>query len=323
MRQALKSTAQELFHRAGGLGLVRRKNRHAARILMYHRFRDAAPLEAQCVHLCQHYAPIALRELSEHLESGQAFPSNSVAITVDDGYRDFLDVAFPIFSRHRIPVTVFLVTDFLDGKAWLWPDVVKYAFERTALNNVQMELPNGRRFFFSLASPESRSRAARSTCEEAKNLVNPDRVWFVDRICKELEVVLPPKAPENDRPLGWDEVRSLARSGMEIGAHTKTHPILSRISDRRGLGDEIAGSKLRIEEELNQPVLHFCYPNGRSDDINEDVVAAVREASFRTAVTTESGLNSQRSDALRLRRIGVEPDYPDLFFHQCAAGFRV
>lgn len=323
MRQILKSTAQKLFHRAGGLHLVRRKNRHAARILMYHRFSDPAPLETQCIYLKQHYELLSMLELSEHLQSGRAFPPNTVVITVDDGYRDFLKVAFPVFSTYDIPVTVFLVTDFLDRKVWLWPDVVQYAFEHAAQTRAEIEIANGSRLSLPLDSTVFRLRAARLAIEEAKTLTNRDRLLFVDNLKERLHVKLPQETSEHYQPLHWDEVRSLARSRVEFGAHTRTHPILSKMSDNRELRDEIVGSKKRIEEELGLPVFHFCYPNGRAADISDAAVAVVRDANFRTAVTTEGGLNLKGSNSLLLRRIGVEPDLPELYFRQCVAGFRV
>jgi peptidoglycan/xylan/chitin deacetylase (PgdA/CDA1 family) len=323
MRRVLKSTARQLFHRAGGLQLVRRKNRHAARILMYHRFSDPAALETQCIHLKKHYELLSMLELSEHLQSGRAFPPNTVVITVDDGYRDFLKVAFPILSTYDIPVTVFLVTDFLDGKVWLWPDVVKYSFEHTAHTRAEIEIANGRLLSLPLDSSVFRRQAARLAIEEAKTLTNRDRIYFVGKLREQLQVTLPQETPEHYQPLHWDEVRSLARSGVEFGAHTRTHPILSKMSDNRELRDEIVGSKKRIEEELSLPVFHFCYPNGRAADISDAAVAVVRDANFRTAVTTEGGLNLKFSNCLLLRRIGVEPDLPELYFRQCVAGFRV
>jgi peptidoglycan/xylan/chitin deacetylase (PgdA/CDA1 family) len=323
MRRFLKSTAQHLFHSAGGLHLVRRKNRHAARILMYHRFSDPTSLATQCIYLKQHYKLLSMLELSEHLQSGGAFPPNTAVITVDDGYRDFIKIAFPVFSAHNIPVTVFLVTDFLDKKVWLWPDVVKYAFERTARTNAEIETGNGRRLSLPLDSSVYRQQAARLAIEEAKQLTNCDRLFFVDNLKEQLQVELPQEIPEHYQPLRWDEVRSLARSRVEFGAHTRTHSILSKMSDNRELRNEIFGSKKRIEEELSQPVFHFCYPNGRAADISDAAVAVVRDANFRTAVTTEGGLNLNCGNRLLLRRIGVEPDLPELYFRQCVAGFRV
>jgi hypothetical protein len=44
-------------------------------------------------------------------------------------------------------------------------------------------------------------------------------------------------------------------------------PDLSALADPEELREEIAGSKARIESELDRPVLHFCYPNGKMRDI--------------------------------------------------------
>jgi len=68
---------------------------------------------------------------------------------------------------------------------------------------------------------------------------------------------------------------------------------------------------------------HFCYPNGSLSDISSAAVQVARHAGFRTAVTTEPGLISGSADVMRLRRIGVAPDYDDYYFAECAAGMHV
>lgn len=321
--QILKTTAKRLFDNGGGLHLVRWKNRNAVRILMYHRFADSASLQAQCLYLRQHYTMLSMRRLSESLVSEQPVPAHSVVVTIDDGYRDFLKVAFPIFMKYGIPVTVFLVSDFLDGKVWLWPDIVKYAFEHTPQENVVLDIPQAGLISFVLTSPILRLRASHLLIEQAKRLKNQDRLFLIDYLTRRLEVNWPREIPEHFKPLSWDEVRMLAQAGVEFGAHTKTHPILSKISDDGEMHNEIEGSKKRIEEALDTAVLHFCYPNGRTADISAVAVSAVRAADFQTAVTTERGLNLKSSDRFLLRRIGVEPNFPELYFRECVAGFRV
>jgi peptidoglycan/xylan/chitin deacetylase (PgdA/CDA1 family) len=115
----------------------------------------------------------------------------------------------------------------------------------------------------------------------------------------------------------------MAAAGIEFGAHTRTHPILSRVTSAEELADEIAGSKRQIELQLGRPVDHFCYPNGSNEDFGADAVAAVRAAGFRTAVTTEKGINYPGAAGFRLVRIGVEPGLDQDYFERCAAGFRV
>jgi hypothetical protein len=67
-------------------------------------------------------------------------------------------------------------------------------------------------------------------------------------------------------------------------------------------------------------VIHFCYPNGRPEDISEEAVACVRQAGFETAVTTETGLNYPGADLHRLKRIPADPEYPDFYFEEVVAG---
>jgi peptidoglycan/xylan/chitin deacetylase (PgdA/CDA1 family) len=134
---------------------------------------------------------------------------------------------------------------------------------------------------------------------------------------------LPEQAPAEYEALRWDEVREMAAAGIDFGAHTRTHPILSRLAGERELAGEIGGSKRQVEQQVGRPVEHFCYPNGSTEDVGRGAVEATRAAGFRTAVMTESGLNYVGGDRFRLLRIGVEPGLDGGYFQRCAAGFRV
>ena len=118
----------------------------------------------------------------------------------------------------------------------------------------------------------------------------------------------------------WEEVREAAAGGIEFGAHTRSHPILSRLGGEDELHAEIAGSKRRIEEQLGSEVDHFCYPNGSLTDFTPAAVQAVHAAGFRTATTTVPGFVTAGADALLLSRFGVASDYEARYFAECAAG---
>jgi len=149
-----------------------------------------------------------------------------------------------------------------------------------------------------------------------------DRRELVDSLPRLLKSEIPEQAPPDYRSLSWDEVRSLAASGVEFGAHTKTHPILSALTDPEELREEIAGSKVRIESELDRPVLHFCYPNGKMRDIGPAAAEAVRAAGMRTAVTAEPGLNHGHQDAFLLHRVAADPSQEAMYFARRVAGLR-
>ncbi len=95
-----------------------------------------------------------------------------------------------------------------------------------------------------------------------------------------------------------EEIGRWLAAGHDIGAHTCTHPFLTRIPLQQAR-DEIIASRRKLEDLFQRQVVHFCYPFG---DWNEAVRDIVAEAGFQTAVTTASGLNSLESGRFSLLR---------------------
>ncbi len=320
----LKTLAREGFHRAGGLRVARALTRKGLRILMYHRFDSGAraALERRCAYIRKYYNPVALGTAARVWRDGGSLPPNALAVTVDDGYRDFYEAAYPVFASFGVPVTVYLVADFMDGRCWLWVDRVQYMFERTPLKQAEIPLSPGNSVVFRLESPGERAYAARAVIEAAKRMPDPDRLTLLAGLPGVLKTAVPDEPPPEYAPLTWESVREMGSHGVEFGPHTRTHPILSRIQDDERLRDEIGGSRQRIEEETGKPSVHFCYPNGRAEDIGEKVLERIRESGFETGVITEEGLNFPGSNPLLLKRIPADPAYSDLFFHEYLAGVR-
>lgn len=313
----IKSLARTAFQRAGGLRLARYRNRAGLRILMYHRFSPGceSSLARQCAHLRKHYNLLSLTEIAAILRAREKFPPNSLAVTVDDGYRDFLS-GWKIFAAFRIPVTLYLTTGFLDGKLWFWVDQLQYLFDRASSRKISIPLANGRTLTYPVDSAETIK-------EVFKEIPNAERMLWMAALPAQVGVALPLHPPEENVPLTWDEVTRVSAEGVDLGAHTATHPILSRIQDEAEIRNEIDISKQRIERQTGRSVRHFCYPNGKWRDFDSRAIDMVRQAGFETAVTTEPGLNFCGADPLRLLRIGVTPEYPQPYFESCAAAFRV
>lgn len=290
----VKSAVRIGLHRTGAIGLVREMRRSGIRILTYHRFHDRQAWDAQCRHLRRHYQPVSLSQVADSFRSGSPLPSKAVAVTVDDGYRDFYTEAFPIAAQYSIPVTVFLVTDFLDS-GWLWRDVVEYVLRNT---------------------PADRQRSARDLIDTLKTWPDSKRRDFLAALPESFKVTLPEHPPEDAAPLTWDQVREMRRAGIEFGAHTKTHPILPRVESADVLAEEITQPKRRIEQELNEPVRFFCYPNGEWDQRS---VECVRQSGYELAVTMDWGRNVAPRSPLLLQRSPADPSWPTLFFREVVA----
>jgi peptidoglycan/xylan/chitin deacetylase (PgdA/CDA1 family) len=104
-----------------------------------------------------------------------------------------------------------------------------------------------------------------------------------------------------ERLMDRTQVREWLSLGHEIGAHTLTHPQLSRIPLDHAQ-EEIESSKKKLEDLFGVPVRHFAYPYG---DYNQDVIRLVREAGFHTACTTESGCVQIGENPFLLHRLTV------------------
>lgn len=320
----IKSLAKASLHSLGGIRGFRILHRHAVRILAYHRFSaDTQGLRRQCEHIRQHYRPVSLRMIAENLAAPRSLPPNSVAVTVDDGYRDFLLNGHAVFREYEIPVTVYLVSDFLDGRSWLWWNRIEYLVSHTARRSLALEMPAGNVLSLALETDQQRRLASRTIAEGLKGLKNSERLETLDLLPELLDVDVPEVPPSKWEPLKWDEVRTLSRQGVEFGSHTKTHPILSRITSEDQQREEIEGSKRRIEEELSQAVLDFCYPNGLRSDFDGATRKLVKDCGFRSATTTERGMNRAGTDPFLLRRLGVEPDLSQEYFGELLAGVRI
>jgi peptidoglycan/xylan/chitin deacetylase (PgdA/CDA1 family) len=319
----IKKVVRTAFDKGGGVDVARWMNRKGLRILMYHRFSAAEPLARQLRHIRRHYAPVSMSDVAAWLSGGPPLPENAIAVTVDDGYRDFYQVAYPVFREYEIPATIYLVSSFLDRRLWLWLDQVRYLFLKAPAQTFRLEIDGHPPRSLELGGVESRKEAAYIAGKAAKRLPNAERLAFVARLPQVLGVELPAEAPAEYEAMRWEEAREVAAGGIELGAHTCTHPILSRVDSLQELSEEIGGSKWRIEEQTGCAVNHFCYPNGSNQDFHAAAVAAVAAANYRTSVTTVPGLNYSAADRFRLARIGVEPELEYGYFQRCASGFGV
>lgn len=98
------------------------------------------------------------------------------------------------------------------------------------------------------------------------------------------------------------QVLELADTGVDIGAHTRTHPDLRGCTEHE-LDEELAGSRADLEDLLGRPIETFCYPFGLYDD---RVVAGVARAGFRSAVTSRRSWLRAGFEPLRIPRNFVE-----------------
>lgn len=101
-----------------------------------------------------------------------------------------------------------------------------------------------------------------------------------------------------------DGLRTVARQGIEIGAHSATHPRLPDLSERE-LEREVMGAARMIEEAGLRRPRAFAYPFGHW---SQAVATAVAEAGYEVAFTVERGVVENGVSRYALPRLAVHSD---------------
>jgi len=297
--------------------------RNQPRILLYHRFCespdpeptviDAITFDWQIRHIQRNFRVITLGEYVRGVREKTQIPRPTAILTVDDGYRDFYEIAYPILRKHRVPATFFITVNFIEKKIWLWPDILRFALENTREKIIFFRFESTS-FEVRTGDPQ-RIRREWGPLSDFCIRLDDEKKWvFIYRLLAAARVDLPREAISKYAPVTWEQINEMNGQGIEIGSHTLNHPILSRVRDERLLREEIEGSRKAIEERIGERVKTFCYPNGTPGDIDERAMREVKKAGYHGAVVTTGGFFD---DNYRLPRIGVSSDKTDFLWKAC------
>lgn len=291
------------------LEFLDRPRRPVLPVLMYHRVdleertptldpslisATPAEFERQVEYLASKRRPLSLDELLDVRRGRMELPPRAVVVTFDDGYRDFQEHARPVLRRYGVPATLFVPTAYPDNaqRAFWWDRLhaaVTTTGRRKPLATLAGTLP--------LGSVDERELASRAVREWVKRTPHEEAMAEVDRVASELGGRRPPHSV-----LSWSEIRELARDGVSLGPHTRTHPLLDQVSLEQAK-EEILGSAADLEREVGHRSNAIAFPAG---GLTDAIVAWLPEVGFELAFTTVRGATHlEHIDWLRIRRINV------------------
>ncbi len=254
------------------------------------------------------YEILALSEVADLLKSGYG-RKRYAALTFDDGYRDNLEVAYPVLKELDAPFTVYTASGLIDRTTEIW----WVALERIIAANDEIRLSN---------SGEGAGIAARTLDEK--------QVCF-ERLCKlltqevseaEQRTIIRALADRYQLDLSeladelmmtWDEVRQLASDQLvTIGAHTHDHFAVARLSPEEAFEDIRHGVD-RLEAETGHRPKHFAYPYGYSGAVDASSAEIARRFEFDSAVTTMPGVlkSVHAGNPLMLPRVSLNGRFQD------------
>jgi peptidoglycan/xylan/chitin deacetylase (PgdA/CDA1 family) len=226
--------------------------------------------------------------------ANRTLPARAASITFDDGYADNFECALPILQAHGLKATFFIATDFIDGSC-MWNDRLIESVR--GCRKVEADLGCVGLGSVDMGRIEARRALVDALLLRLKHLEPGARSARV----LEVEAALgKPALPALMMSSG--QIRALRRAGMQIGAHTCSHPILASTADDEARR-EIERSKAAVEGLLDEPVGLFAYPNGKpSVDYGPRHVEMVRAAGFTAAVSTAAGVSTFEVDRFLLPR---------------------
>jgi len=300
-----------VFHLFFTLYVKMKKRSYPVVILFYHRFKEGneatvlaklwiKSFEHQMLYLKKWYNVISLDTLIERIKNKEDFSCPTVVITIDDGFRDNYDLAYPILKDLDLPATIYLTSGYIDTLEAPWVDVIG-----TALNETKRDMLSCPELFgdqdIAISTHARKAELLHGIYKKLLYLEHDHKVGLVNQVLRSLRQGSNPETRERAM-LNWEEIREMSQHGISFGAHTVTHPTLSRM-DIEEAKAEIIESKQIIEKELGRKAHHFAIPNGQNEDFTESLRDFCRQGLFESVVSTNYGCVTTSSDPYNLPRV--------------------
>jgi len=275
------------------------------RIVMYHgvgcsHFSEEA-FELQMKFISKHFETFWVSEAMSLLDENSNVKSTKppIILTFDDGLLNNKITAAPILEKYGLKATFFVCSDLIDGKSMMWNREIRCRLSLMDTEDIR-KMTDG--------------LCADNTNESIYSFVELVKSWSkVD-----VKALLTSLREEFPNPEYTDQ---MLRDGLimktedlinlpeciEIGSHTRSHPILNTLGEEE-IENEVKNSKSILSELLNKSIDVFCYPNGASNEYCQKVVSE----HYSIAVTTEEGFASSADGFHSLKRIPSAEKLQDL-----------
>lgn len=224
-----------------------------------------------------------------------------IAVTLDDGYRDNLEHAWPVFQKHRVPFTIFVCPGFTERKSELWWEALARMIGAAS----------------SFEKPGEEPAEMRSTRTPAEKLqmFSEWRTWLTSIVDEAHQrIAIRALAEKHDLDLkelarllvmDWNETRRIAADPLcTIGAHTMTHAALARLSPEAA-SREIEQSVERIAAEVGGRPTTIAFPYGYPAAAGAREAALAQRAGLAASFTTQPGYIPASGSRHGLPRVSV------------------
>lgn len=246
--------------------------------------------EQQCKNISENYNVVNYDDIKNLLDKKEKIPKNTLLMTFDDGYIDFKDVALSILNKYRLKSTLFIVPTYTNNSHVAWWEKISYMIKNTSKEQILFNEDLG-----VVDIKENINYKINVILEKLKSYSDDKKNDLIYKLEKECEIDFDERELSKKLFLNWNDIRSITKSGVTIGCHSLTHPILTKTT-QKALNKEIVESKNIIESELSDEINLFSYPNGRKNDFNKQIVDMLRDQQYDAAFTMIYGSNHPYED---------------------------
>ncbi len=229
-----------------------------------------------------------------------------VCFTFDDGYRDNWHRAYPVLAKHKVPFTVFVPSQFAEGRGVLWWDIL----DRVIANSQVVGFEG--MAMQSCATAEEKEKAFCDLSKVLKSEMPSVAHAMVLRLAERHG--LDSDGICRDLIMGWDELAEFSRLEFaSIGGHTTNHVRLARLSDEEAMAEMQVGLDV-LGERLGKRPLHFSYPFGDPTSAGPREFGYAHKLGIKIGVTTNNSIvsDSHRAMPTALPRLSLNRMYGDL-----------
>jgi peptidoglycan/xylan/chitin deacetylase (PgdA/CDA1 family) len=246
--------------------------------------------------LARYGTPIGIDDLLRAIQ-GAPLPRNPVMVTFDDGYRSCHDVALPILRAVGIRATFFVSTSFISERRIYWWERVSLMLGLSNRRTAVMTYPFTQTL--DLQDPRVGDKLNAVIKDTPAGEFDIDR--YLDELGKALGVEWNAEIEARYADhliMSWDQVRALARAGMDVESHGRRHRVLQTL-DPSALEDELSGARRDLEAQLGRPVRAVAYPVGRRINGSRQIRQALAAAGYQIGMSNNSGVNRWLPPSLR------------------------
>jgi len=281
---------------------------------------DATPAQfrRQMELVAKYCTPIGIDEVVRALE-GAPLPKNPIVITFDDGYKSCRETALPILESLGIPAVFFIATGFVNDRTLYWWERIALILSSATNASASFTYP------ITLELDAAHPRALRTLTSIVKDTHGLDLERFLSELARGFGVEWDPELERmhsNHLVMSWDDVRALAKAGMNIESHSRQHRVLQTL-DPASLAEDLLESKREVEAQIGKPVRAIAYPVGRKISHLPAVRHAVAAAGYKLGFTNMSGATRiwpgamgkvLKIDPFDMRRVSTEREMSDAMF---------